>query len=261
MEAEKAGRWKKNCKIILKVSNMEETKKRGRGRPRKEKTEPTKKEIAKEYNNEIEKANEQLDIVAQKFVADPTPFFADREKEIAKVIEKYGNIATEDLENGVITKKDYSLIMAQNLIKPLIPRMGLAAKHTPFSLLMTSDFYWDKIVLPVNEKTEYIPSIFDLFKLLSISQSTFIKYANNGDEDMREACAKIKDEFINYYQRKGLQKQCSEIMAMFVLKTTFGQRENDQPQIAVVNVNNSPDEKISKYARQHGFEVWKEEND
>ena len=240
---------------------MEETKKRGKGRPRKEKTEPTKKEIAKEHNTEIEKANEQLDIVAQKFVADPTPFFAEREKEIAEVIAKYGDLASEDLESGVMTKKDYSLIMAKNLIKQLIPRMGRTAQHTAFSLLMTSDFYWDKIVLPANEKTEYIPSIFDLFKLLSISQSTFIKYANNGDEDMREACAKIKDEFIDYYQRKGLQKQCSEIMAMFVLKTTFGQRENDQPQIAVVNVNNSPDEKISKYARQHGFQVWHEEND
>ena len=67
---------------------MEETKKRGRGRPKKEKTEPTKKEIAKEHNTEIEKANEQLDIVAQKFVADPTPFFAEREKEIAEVIAK-----------------------------------------------------------------------------------------------------------------------------------------------------------------------------
>lgn len=239
---------------------MEETKKRGKGRPRKEKTEPTKKEIAKEYNTEIELANAQLDIVAQKFVADPTPFFAEREKEIAEVIERYGDLANDDLGSGnIMTKKDYSLIMAKNLIKPLIPRMGRTAQHTAFSLLMTSDFYWDKIVLPANEKTEYIPSIFDLFKLLSISQQTFIKYANNGVEDMREACAKIKDEFIDYYQRKGLQKQCSEIMAMFVLKTTFGQRENDQPQIAVVNVNNSPDEKISKYARQHGFAVWHEE--
>ena len=238
---------------------MEETKKRGKGRPRKEKTEPTKKEIAKEYNTEIELANEQLDIVAQKFVADPTPFFAEREKEIAEVIEKYGDIANDDLQNGVMTKKDYSLIMAKNLIKPLIPRMGRTAQHTAFSLLMTSDFYWDKIVLPANEKTEYIPSIFDLFKLLSISQQTFIKYANNGDEDMREACAKIKDEFIDYYQRKGMQKEIDVVMTIFVLKSSFGQRENDQPQIAVVNVNNSPDEKISKYARQHGFEVWKEE--
>ena len=238
---------------------MEETKKRGKGRPRKEKTEPTKKEIAKEYNTEIELANEQLDIVAQKFVADPTPFFAEREKEIAEVIAKYGDLASEDLESGVMTKKDYSLIMAKNLIKPLIPRMGRTAQHTAFSLLMTSDFYWDKIVLPANEKTEYIPSIFDLFKLLSISQQTFIKYANNGDEDMREACEKIKDEFISYYQRRGMQKEIDVVMTIFVLKSSFGQRENDQPQIAVVNVNNSPDEKISKYARQHGFAVWKEE--
>lgn len=212
-----------------------------------------------EHNNAIIEANTQLDIVAQKFVANPQPFFAEREKEIAKIIEKYGDLQQADIEMGNLGKKDYSLAMAKNLIKPLIPRGGNATRHSALSLLMTNDFYWNKIVVPANEKTEYIPSLFDLFKLLSISQRTFVNYANNGEEEIQEACAKIKDEFIDYYQRKGLQKQCSEIMAMFVLKTTFGQRENDQAQIAVVNVNNSPDEKISKYARQHGFAVWHEE--
>ena len=46
MASKKAGSWKKNCKRMLGGSEMEETKKRGKGRPRKEKTEPTKKEIA-----------------------------------------------------------------------------------------------------------------------------------------------------------------------------------------------------------------------
>ena len=95
--------------------------------------------------------------------------------------------------------------------------------------------------------------------MLNISKSTLYKYASNGDEQMREVCEMIKDEFVDYYQQKGLTKELNDVMAMFVLKTSYGQRENDQPQIAVVNVNNSPDEKISKYARQHGFQVWKEE--
>ena len=240
---------------------MEETKKRGKGRPRKEKTEPTKKEIAKEYNTEIEKANEQLEVIAQKFVENPQPFFAEREEEIAKIIEKYGNLESEDLENGVISKKDYSTRLVKCLTKPLIPSFGVTARHTAHSLKMVNDWYWDNVVLKVNEKTQFIPSIFHICKLLNISKSTLYKYASNGDEQMREVCEMIKDEFVDYYQQKGLTKELNDVMAMFVLKTSYGQRENDQPQIAVVNVNNSPDEKISKYARQHGFQVWHEEND
>ena len=184
---------------------MEETKKAWQGQTEKGKDRADEKRDCER--------TQQRDCVGERAVGycrskslQPTPHrsFAEREKEIAEVIAKYGDLASET--SGVMTKKDYSLIMAKNLIKPLIPRMGRLAQHTAFSLLMTSDFYWDKIVLPANEKTEYIPSIFDLFKLLSISQQTFIKYANNGDEDTREACAKIKDEFIDYYQRKGLAK-------------------------------------------------------
>ncbi len=228
------------------------------GRPKKKKPETKRQKEVKENNVSIAELNSQLDAVAQKFIENPQPFFEEREKEIAELIEKYGNLQSQDLENGTLTKKDYSLQLVKNLIKPFAYRIGMSKQHTAFSLQMTSDFYWQKIVIPANEKMEYIPSIFDLFKLLNISQRSFFKYAQTGDEDMREACEKIKDEFIDYYQRKGLKKECSEIMAMFVLKTTFGQRENDQPQIAVVNVNNSPDEKIAKYARQNGFAVWNE---
>jgi hypothetical protein len=124
---------------------------------------------------------------------------------------------------------------------------------------MVSDFYWNEIVLKVNEKTQFVPSIYHICKLLNISMETLRKYGNNGDEQMRETCAMIKDEFIEYYQQKGLTKELNDVMAMFVLKTSFGQRENDTPQIAVINNVVSPREKINKYAREHGYEIWEEE--
>ena len=240
---------------------MEETKKRGKGRPRKEKTEPTKAEKFETEVAQIAEANKQFDIVTQKFIDNPKPFFEERENEIAEVIAKYGNLQNEDLENGVMTKKDYALQLTERLMKPLVPRYGSqVARHTALSLQLTNEFYWEKVVLPLSDKTDFIPNIYDYFSLLGISKQTFDKYQQNSTEEMRETCEMILDKFIGYYQRKGMKKECDTIMAMFTLKTTFGQRENDQPQIAVVNVNNSPDEKISKYARQHGFAVWHEEN-
>lgn len=238
---------------------MEETKKRGRGRPRNEKTEPTKEEKFTEQVKGIMEANRHLDGVVQKFIDNPKPFFEEREKEIAEIIVKYGDLQNEDLENGVMSKKDYALRLTENLMKPLVQIYGNPLKHTALSLQLTSEFYWEKVVLPLSDKIDFIPSIYDYFSLLGISKSTFDKYSQTGTEEMRETCEMILDKFVGYYQRKGMKKEVDTIMAMFTLKTTFRQRENDQPQIAVVNVNNSPDEKISKYARQHGFAVWHEE--
>lgn len=238
------------------------------GRPKKEngKVEKLKKEkeIKKkekaENNATIVEANKQLEVIAQKFIDNPQPFFEERLGEIAKVIEKYGDLQNEDLKNGEIKKKDYSIHLSKHLIKPIIPNTGsVVQKHTPHSLKMVSDFYWNEIVLKVNEKTQFVPSIYHICKLLNISMDTLRKYGNDGIEQMRETCAMIKDEFIEYYQQKGLTKELNDVMAMFVLKTSFGQRENDQPQIAVINNVVSPQEKIDKYARQHGYEIWKED--
>lgn len=218
-----------------------------------------KRKAKKENNENVVEVNKQLEIITQKFIENPKPFFDERIKEVAKTIEKYGNLQNEDLENGIISKKDYSIQLSKHLIKPFLANTGsIIAKHTPHSLKMVSDFYWNEIVLKVNEKTQFVPSIYHICKLLNISKHTFYMYATNGDEQMRETCEMIKDEFIEYYQQKGLTKELNDVMAMFVLKTSFGQRENDVPQIAIANINTSPQEKIDKYARQYGFEVWNE---
>lgn len=215
----------------------------------------------KKNENETVELDKQLEVIAQKFIDNPEPFFKEREKEIVDMIVKYGDLQNEDLESGVITKKDYSLQLTQNLMKPLLKlNSNCYNKHTPHSLQLTSDFYWDKMVLPFTEKIDFVPNIYDLFSLLGISKRTFERYQEISNEEMRETCEMILDRFVAYYQRKGMKKEVSEIMTMFVLKTTFKQRENDVPQVAVVNVNNSPDERIAKFARQNGYEVWNENN-
>ncbi len=220
---------------------------------------PTDKEIVKKNNDNVKELNRQLEVVAQKFIENPQPFFAEREKEVAEVIEKYGDLQNQDLQEGIISKKDYAIQLSKHLIKPFIKNAGsVKAKHTPHSIKMVSDWYWENIVLKVNETTQFVPSIYHICKLLGISYTALRNYANEGSQEMRETCEMIKDEFVEYYQQKGLTKELNDVMAMFVLKTSFQQRENDVPQIAVVNVNTSAQEKIDKYARQYGFEIWNE---
>ena len=207
---------------------------------------------------DIVEAKKQLDIITQKFIDNPQPFFDERKKEVAGVIERYGDLQSIDLENGIMAKKDYALNMTERLMKPLmtLPVNPNATKHTALSLKLTSDFYWEEIVLPLNQKIDFIPSIYDYFSLLGISKATFDKYSQVGTEDMRETCEMILDKFVGYYQRKGMKKECDTIMAMFTLKTTFRQRENDAPQVVVANIQTSAQERISKYARQYGFDTW-----
>jgi hypothetical protein len=235
---------------------MSEEKKKT-GRPKKPKTEPTFAEKRKGEIAKIEEANAQLGVVAQKFVENPQPFFEEREKEIAETIAKYGNLQNEDLENGIMSKKDYALQLTERLMKPLYSKYGSSIpKHTALSLQLTNEFYWEKVVLPLTETSDFIPNIYDYFSLLGISKQTFDNYQRSGTDEMRETCEMILDKFIGYYQRKGMKKECDTIMAMFTLKTTFRQRENDVPQVVVANINTTAQERIDKYARQYGFDTW-----
>lgn len=208
----------------------------------------------KSSNTKAQEVQNQLQTISQKFIDNPQEFYATKEKEIARLIARYGDLD----QDMMVERKDYAMELSYYVSKPIIPYNGHVKRYTASSLLMANDFYWEKIVFPINEKMPYIPMLPDLLRMLSISTKTFNDYLTNGDEALREACTQIADQFISYYQRNGLQKNISEIMAMFVLKTTFKQRENDIvapiTNIAIV----SPNEKIEAFARQKGYDIFPE---
>lgn len=221
----------------------------------------TRERARKELISAQKETSEQIELISRQFLDNPEPFFKEREKEVASVIETYGDLQNKDIQNGIISKKDYCLKLVEKCCKPILPRTGRTSLHNAMTLRFTNDFYWDKIVLPLIEKVNFIPNIYDLFTLLNISKSTFELYSQNGDEDMRETCEMIVDKFIGYYQRKGMSREISEIMSIFVLKTTYKQRENEGPHMIIANINTtSPKEKIDKLARQYGYEEWSENN-
>lgn len=243
------------------------TKKGGNGKPRiverglsveETKKRQEKRKTKKETNDKINELKEVVGDIIQTFLDSPTQFFEKKEQEVASLIEKYGNNQVEDLENGCLTKKDYALEISQYVCKPIIPYCGKTISHNADTLEVANDFYWEKIVMPLNEKMHYIPMIADLLRILGISISTFNNYSINGSEDVRESCQKIYDRFITYYQRNGMQKNISEIMAMFVLKTTYKQRETETPQIQINNVVSSASDTVKKYAQQHGYEIFED---
>lgn len=218
---------------------------------------PVKKDRV-ERNNELAEANRQVECIAKKFIENPEPFFEERKKVIASTIAKYGDLQQQDLENGIITKKDYSLRLVNAMCRPFIPRTGSFRSHTATTIMLTSDFYWQEIVLPLNDKGNFIPNIHHIMSLLCISHKTFLSYMAEGSEDLREACEMVRDRFIAYYQQRGMEKAVSEVLAMFVLKTSFQQRENEAPPVQVNQITISNDEVIRNFAKQHGFPVLDE---
>lgn len=214
----------------------------------------TEKPNRHKNNENVEKVKNQIQTISQKFIDNPQEFYAEKEKQIAKLIAKYGDIDQDMMDE----RKDYAMELSYYVSKPIIPYNGNPKRYNANSLLMANEFYWEKIVFPINEKMPYIPMLPDLLRMLSISIKTFNDYQTNGDEALREACSQITDQFIAYYQRNGLQKNISEIMAMFVLKTTFKQRENDVvapvTNIAIV----SPDEELALFARRKGYDTFPE---
>ena len=220
----------------------------------------TDKKGRTEHNKDLAEANRQMEVIASRFIDDPEPFFEERKKVIAKAIEKYGDLQRTDLENGIISKKDYSLRLVNAVCKPFVPKKGTHRAHTATTITMTSDFYWEEIVMPLNDRGQFIPNIHHLMSLLCISHRTFMKYMAEGSEDLREACEMVRDRFIAYYQQRGMEKAVSEVVAMFVLKTSFQQRENDTPPVQVNQITVSNDEVIKRFAKQHGFPVLLDED-
>lgn len=247
------------------VEEKPKTKRKGNQRPRianknrsiKQTLELQEKKEKEEKNNSKKaELDKQLEIIAQKFLDNPEEFYKQKEQEIAKLIVKYGDLQNEDLEKGIITKKDYSSKLTYYVTKPILGLYAVVPQYNAQALQMASEFYWEKVVLPLNEKIFYIPMLPDLLRILGISIATFNRYSTNGNEQMRETCQMIFDQFVSYYQRKGMSKEISEIMGMFVLKTTFKQRENDVPQVLIQNNNISSNDKIKKFAKAYGFDEY-----
>lgn len=212
--------------------------------------------MKKALQNDIQKARDdvkkEVATVAKKFAENPTPFFEKRKSDLAKTLEQYGDISAGEAESLIA--------LAMRPLPNLSKISGTVQRHSATTLQFTSDFYWTDLVPKLSEKFDFVANIYDLFSLLNISKYTFDSYLNGGDREIRETCEMILDRFIGYYQRKGMKKEISEIMSIFVLKTTYRQRENEAPSVVVANFNNvSADEKLKKLSNQYGFDDFEED--
>lgn len=212
--------------------------------------------MKKALQNDIQKARDdvkkEVAAVAKKFAENPTPFFEERKSDVAKTLEQYGDISAGEAESLIA--------LAMRPLPNLSKISGTVPRHSATTLQFTSDFYWAELVPKLSEKFDFVANIYDLFSLLNISKYTFDNYLNGGDREVRDTCEMILDRFIGYYQRKGMKKEISEIMSIFVLKTTYRQRENEAPSVVVANFNNvSADEKLKKLSNQYGFDDFEED--
>ncbi len=209
-----------------------------------------------EHNLSVEKVKDISCELIEIFAQDPTPFFEERAEKVLEMIEDIGVAKREAMELGILTgKKDDISELAYYLTKPLLPVAGIPKKWTPNAIRYINEFYWEKIVLPANRHLKYPPSIHEMLKLANISFTAFNSYYYNGDEEMRNTCEIINDMFVTYLQRMGMLDLLKENTCMFTQKTTYKQKENDQPAMFIQgNVGFVPSDSINSLLKKYGKE-------
>ena len=223
---------------------------RKRGRPPKGDTRAKKGDVVKgvmtarqerakrEENTQIlvNMSNEQkkaTDIIAREFSTKLPEYVEKRKKEFEETLEKF------KIENDVIIQarqgKVAHLRLSNLLSKPLIFSGIANTKLSASDIAMYSQCFWD-CVASASEKILYVPTIEQFCGLMGMSVSSFLKYRDSQDENVREMVQMIYDKFCDYYTVKGLTQELNTIMAIFTLKARYGLRDN-APQTVVNNYN------------------------
>lgn len=218
---------------------------RGEGR---KKTKAQEKEIAvrkrikraKETNDKLEVLEKVNGALAQKFIEDFPAYVEERkaefEKELGAFCVKYEN----ELSDPQLAKKIPTLKLSEYLCKSFVKSTIQidGRKYSPAHLRMASDYYWDCIAGINAEGLTYVPTLQQFARLLNISVATLKNsYLNSQDEAMRETILMIRDRFVDYYTTRGMTREISEVMSIFMLKAEYNIRDNDVPQ-TVINNNN-----------------------
>lgn len=145
-----------------------------------------------------------------------------------------GFLATKD-EQELKGKVDcYSLMRI--LSKPLGFVVGRKFKYSSYDLKLASDFYWDSVeyICDRIEKPKLVPTIQQLCSMLGISVTEMSKYYANGDDEIRGTIEFIRDKFVDFYISRGMTNDVNTIMSIFVLKSSYGLKEEQQEQKVVV---------------------------
>ena len=198
-----------------------------------------RKKEARERNRDLMEVEKAKEMITDKFIKEFPRYVEDKKEEFGKALKGYVRECGERLGDASIASKIPVLRIQEALCKPFMTNAGknISKRYNAVHLQMASDFYWESVWKIQEEGFTYVPTLQQFARLMNISVHTLKGYMNNGDEEMRETMLMIRDRFIDYYSSRGMSRQISEVMSIFMLKAEYNIRDNDVPQ-TVINNNN-----------------------
>lgn len=183
----------------------------------------------------LDKANE---VIEKKFLEEFPAYVERQKREFDKELEKFCVKYQDMFQDAALAKKIPTLHLGEYLTKSFIKSVIHinGRKYTPAHLMMASDYYWACIAEIQEKGLTYVPTIQQFARLLNISVQTLRQtYLNSSDEAMRDTVLMIRDRFVDYYTTRGMTREISEVMSIFMLKAEYNIRDNDVPQTVINN--------------------------
>ena len=196
-----------------------------------------RKKRKEETNKEVMEVKTAKGLMADKFLKDFPKYVKERKAEFGKELTVYVKEVGEVLKDPTLANKVPVLRLQEALCKSFIASTIKieGKKYNASHLQIASDYYWECVAEIQEEGFSYVPTLQQFARLLNISVHTFKNYLNDADQEMRETILMIRDWFVDYYTSRGMSRQISEVMSIFMLKAEYNIRDNDVPQTVINN--------------------------
>lgn len=188
-------------------------------------------------NKEVKEVGKAKALIADKFVKDFPMYVEERKEEFGRALQRYVSECGEVLHDPTLANKIPVLRLQEALCKSFVTSTIKieGKKYNASHLQIASDYYWECVGEIQESGFTYVPTLQQFARLLNISMQTLKNYMNSPDEEMRETLLMIRDRFVDYYTSRGMSRQISEVMSIFMLKAEYNIRDNDVPQTVINN--------------------------
>lgn len=196
-----------------------------------------RKKRKQEQNKEVMEVGKAKALIADKFVKDFPRYVEERKGEFGRALQRYVAECGEVLRDPTLAGKVPVLRLQEALCKSFVTSTIKidGKKYNASHLQIASDYYWECVGEIQEKGFTYVPTLQQFARLLNISMQTLKNYMNSPDEEMRETLLMIRDRFVDYYTSRGMSRQISEVMSIFMLKAEYNIRDNDVPQTVINN--------------------------
>lgn len=169
-----------------------------------------------EYRDNLTLLRKEEQTYMDKFKEELPQYLEQKEAELCEKLSK--------ASNGNITP-----MQIQEWIRPNA-NILILPKYTAEQMLIMFEAF-RKMMIKINEKITYAPTKKMFCSFIGISTTTYAKYLNQGDAEMREVMLQIDDYVTDMQLSLAQNGQIKEITTIFRSKSEHGMAEAQAPQV------------------------------